>query len=225
MTHAQARAIDAGDGSAPHPTLQPGAIAAAAAGDDAAWDEIIRLYARRVFAMAQSRLRDPEAAEEITQSVFATLVEALREGRYREDGRFEAWLFRVTMNRVRDAARGRVRQAMNTHAHALNLGTPNAAGPDHAGAHRPAADTLAALRHAMEGLPPADREVLELRHHGGLGFRQIADLLKEPVGTLLARHHRALRKLRTALESAGIDPDTLGGAPAASRDLSEESKP
>jgi len=41
--------------------------------------------------------------------------------------------------------------------------------------------------------------VIELRHHGGLSFQQMADLLEEPLGTLLARHHRALRKLRELL--------------------------
>ena len=37
------------------------------------------------------------------------------------------------------------------------------------------------------------RSLLELRHHAGLSFKQISDLLDEPVGTLLARHHRVVR--------------------------------
>lgn len=48
----------------------------------------------------------------------------------------------------------------------------------------------------MEGLSDADREVVELRHHGQMAFKDIAELLSQPVGTVLARHHRALRKLR-----------------------------
>ena len=48
----------------------------------------------------------------------------------------------------------------------------------------------------MGGLSEKDREVIDLRHVGGLSFRQIGELLDEPVGTLLARHHRALAKLR-----------------------------
>ena len=48
----------------------------------------------------------------------------------------------------------------------------------------------------------ADREVVELRHHADLSFKQMAQLLNEPIGTLLARHHRALRKLRATLEQA-----------------------
>ena len=55
---------------------------------------------------------------------------------------------------------------------------------------------LGTLRAAMAQLPEADREIIELRHHGGMSFKQMADLLSEPLGTLLARHHRALRKLK-----------------------------
>ena len=56
------------------------------------------------------------------------------------------------------------------------------------------------LKRAMETLSDADREIVELRHHGGLSFKQIADVLGEPMGTLLARHHRALKKLKEMME-------------------------
>jgi DNA-directed RNA polymerase specialized sigma24 family protein len=42
--------------------------------------------------------------------------------------------------------------------------------------------------------------VIDLRHVGGLSFKQMADALGEPVGTLLARHHGALAKLRALIE-------------------------
>ena len=49
---------------------------------------------------------------------------------------------------------------------------------------------------SMERLSEEDREVIELRHHGGMSFKQMAETLGAPLGTLLARHHRALHKLR-----------------------------
>ena len=59
-----------------------------------------------------------------------------------------------------------------------------------------APEELQALRDAMDQLPDLDREIIDLRHQGGMTFQQIAVLLAEPMGTLLARHHRAIRKLR-----------------------------
>lgn len=63
----------------------------------------------------------------------------------------------------------------------------------------------------MMELSESDREIIELRHHGGMSFKQMADLLNEPLGTLLARHHRALRKLKE-LMSESDDAENDGGA-------------
>lgn len=172
-------------------------LARAGDGDERAWEIIVGRYARRVFALAHSRCRDAELAEEITQSVFVTVAQKLGAGEYAERGRFESWLFRVTMNRLRDEMR-RVRR------HAVSM-APGALGA--LPGQKPARpEDLTALRAAMEHLGEADREVIELRHHGQLSFRQMADLTGEPLGTLLARHHRALRKLRQLIEEAGAGP-------------------
>lgn len=171
-------------------------LAAARRGEEDAWRRIIELYGRRVFAMARSRCGRSDLAEEIAQSVFATIAIKLRQADgYSEQGRFEAWLFRITMNRVRDELRRLRRDAGATAGAdaALEL-TANAAEP---GAEP---QELERLRTALNALGEADREVVELRHHAGLDFRRIAEVLDEPVGTVLARHHRALRKLRAILE-------------------------
>lgn len=177
-------------------------IARAAQGEEDAWRELMDLYARRVFAMARSRLHNDELAEEITQSVFVTIATKLNgqgDGSgYSEQGKFEPWLFRITMNRVRDYCRKRARHA-----------TPTA--PEHMGglSARPEIDhaerdagmaEMNKLRSAMEQLSDRDREIIELRHHGQLSFKQIAEISGDPIGTLLARHHRALKKLRDLLE-------------------------
>lgn len=167
-------------------------LLAACKGDDQAWREVLRLYARRVFALAKSRCRNDDVAEEITQSVFATVAGKLGAGEYREQGRFESWLFRVTMNRVRD----HVRRAQRRGKHL----TIDEQVPDPRPSGEPAASGLEALRSALARLPDADREIIELRHHGQLSFKAMADLLDEPMGTLLARHHRALKKLKALLE-------------------------
>lgn len=173
-------------------------VALAARGDESAWVELVGLYARRVFAMARSRLHDDELAEEITQSVFVTVATKLGQSSYTEQGRFEPWLFRITMNRVRDLCRKRSR-------HATPIAPEHFAGiqgrpdPDKEIAEEQQGQ-LDALRNAMQQLNDTDREIIELRHHGQLSFKQIADLTGDPIGTLLARHHRALKKLRSLVE-------------------------
>lgn len=171
-------------------------------GDERAWRELVGAYGPRVFALAQSRCHNADVAEEIMQSVFATVAVKVRGGEYIEHGKFEAWLFRVAMNRVRDYARSRKR----SNALFQQGGEPIAEATGRLEQERTDGEQLSALRMAMEQLPDADREIIELRHHGDLSFKQIADLLEEPLGTLLARHHRALRKLKELIENAMKGP-------------------
>jgi RNA polymerase sigma-70 factor (ECF subfamily) len=178
-------------------------IARAALGEEDAWRELMDLYARRVFAMVRSRLHSDELAEEITQSVFVTVATKLNgqgEGSgYSEQGKFEPWLFRITMNRVRDYCRKRARHATPTAPEHMG-GLSAEPELDHAERDAGMAE-MNRLRDAMEQLSERDREIIELRHHGQLSFKQIADISGDPIGTLLARHHRALKKLRDILES------------------------
>ncbi len=167
-------------------------VQAAIRGESGAWEQLVGLWSRRVYAAAKSRLRDPDAAEEVTQSVMVTVFEHISTGRYTHTGQFESWLFRIAMNRVRD----RVRRTQRHRTHSLELsGDPHAA---HDAGER--SDTNRTLRDAIASLPEADQEVLSLRHHAQLGFGAIAEMLGQPLGTVLARHHRAVGKLRAMLE-------------------------
>ncbi len=178
-----------------HPSPQK-LLFAAAAGDQDAWRVLVERYSVRVFALIRSQGVDPELAEEITQSTFATMAAKLRE--YSEVGRFEAWLFRIAMNRLRDEMRRRKRQAsaMDDETLIALAGT----APEERANDPAEATEIRALRRAMADLSDADREVIQLRHYGGLSFRQIAETLGQPLGTVLARQHRALQKLADLID-------------------------
>jgi RNA polymerase sigma-70 factor (ECF subfamily) len=183
----------------------------AAAGDSVAWRAIVAEFAPRLFGLLRAHCHDSELAEEIAQSTFCTL--AAKIGEYVETGRFESWIFRIAMNRLRDEMRRRAR-----HARSMGAGAGSEQGyalRDVQGRPRRtsavAADELSGqLSAAMARLPEADREIIELRHTGDLSFKQLSDYYDEPVGTLLARHHRALKKLRAILEDMGVKAEDLG---------------
>lgn len=175
-------------------------IGKAARGDEAAWRELISLYSRRVFALARSRLRDIDLAEEVTQSVFVTVANKLKSdnGGYSEQGKFEPWLFRVAINRIRDEVR-RMKRSIVVGGDDHFEDSPARASDNLHPSNNP---MLHSLRLAMGTLSETDREIIELRHHAGMSFASIADLLEEPLGTLLARHHRALRKLKDCMNTS-----------------------
>jgi RNA polymerase sigma-70 factor (ECF subfamily) len=174
----------------------------ASSGDEDAWRMLVEIYLPRVHAVVCSQCHDPELAEEITQSTFATIVTKLAD--YQEEGRFESWLFRIAMNRLRDEMRRRKRHARPTEEATLVSLAGGASGPD----DHDSGDTRARVLQAIEQLSEADREVLILRHVSGLSFKEVSEALETPVGTLLARHHRALKKLKSILEDG---PESSNG--------------
>lgn len=178
-------------------------LARAARGDAAAWRSLVDEYSGRVYGLLRSQGADPELAEEVTQSAFCTVAAKISE--YVEGGRFESWLFRIAMNRLRDDARRRRRHAKPAGDGEVLEGLAGPAPSASAGRADP--EELEALRRAVARLSGSDREIIDLRHVGGMSFKQMSEHLGEPLGTLLARHHRALAKLRAILES----PPAAGG--------------
>ena len=163
----------------------------AAGGDERAWREIVEAYHSRVFGLIRAHSGSVDLAEEVTQSAFCAIAQHI--GHYTELGRFESWLFRIAMNRLRDEMRRRRRQANPVDPQDLaGLRDTPATGES----LEEAAEDIRALESALARLSEADRQVIHLRHFAGLSFDGLAQVLGEPLGTVLARHHRALKKLR-----------------------------
>lgn len=165
-------------------------------GDDAAWEAIVAEYAPRVHALLVSNCHDHDLAEEITQSTFCTVAAKLQS--YVEQGKFESWLFRIAMNRLRDEMRRRKRQAIPVAGEVLRP-VARTGREDRAPHEKIDSDMAEALWAAVRELAQADQEVLHLRHVAGLSFKHIAEQLEHPLGTVLARHFRAIKRLREAL--------------------------
>jgi len=179
-------------------------IRQAAAGDAGAWRQIVASCGPRVFALIYRQCGDRDLAEELTQATFVTVVEKF-DSKYREQGRFEPWLFRIAMNRLRDEMRRRKRQAVPINQ-AMLVHVRDESAPQVL--ERLSRDEqIERLRISVAELPEADREVLHLRHTAGLSFAQIAETLGQPLGTVLARAHRALKKLREKLGGSEAGQD------------------
>ncbi|BAM04641.1 RNA polymerase sigma factor [Phycisphaera mikurensis] len=174
-------------------------------GDAAAWSAIVDGMGPRVMGLMVARTRDRELAEELTAATFAKLVEVLTDptakATYTESGRFEAWLLRIAMNKLRDEMRRRKKAGPGSQADDEGGDPLDRFAGDAAEACELAevAESLAGLRAAVATLPDADREVLHLRHTAGLTFPEIAARLAQPLGTVLARAHRAHKKLARLL--------------------------
>ena len=67
------------------------------------------------------------------------------------------------------------------------------------------------MARAIEALPEDARRTIELREIDGLSYKEIAEALGIPKGTVMSRLHYARRRLQEALRAAGVDPFEEGG--------------
>jgi RNA polymerase sigma-70 factor (ECF subfamily) len=174
----------------------------------AALEELVERYSPRVYALLLRLTGSRDVADDFLQETFLRVVRTIEA--YEHVGRFEAWLFRIAANLARDYARQRRRvgpvasltptETDSAPAVAIDPEVPAAACE-----RMESQERSAQLASALARLPEADREILLLRHYSELSFREIAELLGVPLGTALARAHRALQKLRAQMGVAEIE--------------------
>jgi RNA polymerase sigma-70 factor, ECF subfamily len=120
---------------------------------------------------------------------------------FRGESAFDSWLLQIAVNTVRSWQRWSfLRRARETEDHAsLSERLPDRrldAAPESA---MEAGETAEAVRRAIERLPPREKEVFLLRHHGDMALKDIALTLGIAEGTVKANLFHALEKLRAAL--------------------------
>jgi RNA polymerase sigma-70 factor (ECF subfamily) len=178
-----------------------GLVERARAGDQEAYELLVRQLTRPLFRVAHRILRDLDAAEDAVQRALLDIWRDLP--RLKDLDRFDAWTYRLVVRASIDEARQRRR-----HAHVEELPPEGPVTPD-ASAGLATRDALA---RAFDSLSPDHRAVVVLHHHLGLPLSEIATILGIPYGTVGSRLHHAVRRLRDAL---GADGAPSAGEPHA----------
>jgi len=164
-------------------------VTAALAGDDEAFETVIRTYSRRVYVVAYAIVQDIAEAEDIVQDTF--LKAHHQRGKLREAEKFPAWLLTVARNAARDRLRRRKPQAEQSEFETL---------PDHTaatpGSEMERQENQARLRRALASLPEDHRTALTLRYLEGLDYRAIESQMGLSNGALRGILGRALGTLR-----------------------------
>ena len=147
-----------------------------------------------VYAYVATLLRDPGAAEDVTAAAFERAYRKQRTYKAaRGSGR--AWLFGIARNAALDELRRRKRTA----ALAAEPADVEAALPEDVAE---AALRRAAVRSALATLGPRERELIALKFHAGLDNAELAAVIGVSVSNAGTQLHRAMTKLREAVEHA-----------------------
>jgi len=171
-----------------------GLLAHIAAGDEAALTGLYRKMEQPVYRFALSRLRDPHAAAEV---LTETMVDIWRNaGRFEGRSRASTWIFAIARYKVLDALKMR-----GKHAHEdIDLDIPDEDAPV-ACEWVATLEDAGALRHCLDDLPDAQREVIHFAFFQDMRYDDIAAITECPAGTVKSRMFHARRALRRCLEA------------------------
>jgi len=169
-------------------------------GDESALEALYDRYGGLGFTLAVRILNDRLLAEDVVQECFLSIW---RSASGFDPGRssFRSWFVTVVRNRCFDKLRGRAAQPKI----AAEVEVADRPGADDVPGTVAQTFTAERVRSALAGLPPEQRETLELAYYGGLSHSEIADRMGVPLGTVKGRIRMAMGKLREWL--SGLDQE------------------
>lgn len=165
-------------------------------GEEEGLIELHDRYKSKVLTSILMLVKDRSLAEDIFQDTFIRVVETLKRGAYKDEGKFVSWVNRIAHNLVIDYFRKEKRSVMvgnSDHADVYELVNVS---DDNAEMRLLREQTYADLRRMIQRLPDEQKEVLIMRHYGEMSFKEIADITEVSINTALGRMRYALNNLR-----------------------------
>ena len=171
-------------------------IKAAAGGDSAAFEQLMRRHEGKMYAVALRMCASREDAQDCMQEAMIRAYRAIENFRFQSS--FATWIYRITMNTCLDELRRRkVRQAASLDA-LLDSGWAPTGGDSPEG-HALSSERRRELEKAIHSLPEDMRAAIILRDIQGFSYDEIAKILSVNVGTIKSRISRGREKLREIL--------------------------
>ncbi|MGA3189006.1 MAG: sigma-70 family RNA polymerase sigma factor [Bryobacteraceae bacterium] len=168
-------------------------------GEEAAWEDLVKVHTRRVYSICYRFVGSDHEAQDLTQEIFLRVFRSLKSFRAGE-GSFTVWLARLSRNLLIDHYRrtklDRSTDSIEEQLPMLEEKTAMSARTDGLVAGREASELLQA---ALQKLSPELRETVILRDLEELEYREIAQVLNVPEGTVKSRLNRGRAELARVL--------------------------
>jgi RNA polymerase sigma factor (sigma-70 family) len=165
-------------------------------GNDEALAELLIRYKERIYSVIFYLVKRRELAEDLFQDCFVKIITNLKRRNYDEQGKFLPWALCVARNIVLDYFRTQKNKVMireNEEWSPFDIIAERSLSPIDKMIDD---ERTASVRMMIERLPDHQREVVILRHYGGLSFKEISKLLKININTCVGRMHYAVIEMR-----------------------------
>ena len=186
-------------------------LRSAASGNMGAFSQLVALHRDRVLRTAYGIVGSRQEAEDVAQEVFIKVWKSLPS--HQQKGSFSGWLYRIAVNTSIDALRRRRDDVSLDDRDSVPIGALEGVElqPERALLRN---DVRRQVTHAIGSLPHHSRSVLILREYEQLSYKEIAEILQIPIGTVMSRLNYARRSLRNTLSREILDRASTGRAEA-----------
>ncbi len=166
-------------------------------GDPSAIETLITRHRSKVYTYILLTIKNQQLAEDLFQETFIKVIQSLRGGKYKDNGRFLSWVIRIAHNLIIDHFRKE--KQMNSVSNddtEVDLLNSKKFSDKNIEEIIVSSQIKSELRTLINELPADQREVVLLRHYGELSFKEIADQTGVSINTALGRMRYALINLR-----------------------------
>jgi len=174
-------------------------------GNQISLEKLIQRHQNRVFAYILMVVKDKQLADDIFQDTFIKVVNTVRSGAYKEEGKFIQWVMRIAHNLIIDYFRKskRIPVVENDNDDFDIFDTIKFTDPSIE--EQMITDQIHDdVRKLIELLPPEQKEVLFMRHYSEMSFKDIAEQTDVSINTALGRMRYALINLRKLIKEKNV---------------------
>jgi len=174
------------------------------AGNQSSLEKLIRRHKNRIFAYILMIVKEKELAEDLFQDTFIKVINTIRSGSYKEEGKFIQWAMRIAHNLIIDHFRKSKRIPTIENRDDFDI-FEKVRIPVESIEERIITEQIHKdVKKLIDYLPKEQREVLIMRHYGDMSFKDIAEVTNVSINTALGRMRYALINLRKLVEEKNI---------------------
>ncbi len=174
------------------------------AGDDEAFEDLVRLYYDRLRALVYHHLHREDELDDALQDIFLKAYQALPQ--FRKRSNFYTWLFRIASNYCIDRLRKRRLELVSLNGSDERDAIEARLQSSHASPEESysSSERVEMVRRALGALDPIYQNIIALRELEGLSYDEISESLGIGMGTVKSRLARARAELKKILEDMGV---------------------
>lgn len=174
-------------------------------GDHSAIEVLINRHRSKVYTYILITIKNQQLAEDLFQETFIKVIQSLRGGKYKDNGKFLSWVIRIAHNLIIDHFRKEKQMnAVSNDDSEIDLFNSKKLSDSNIEELIIDGQIKSEIRTLINELPEDQKEVVLLRHYGGLSFKEIADQTDVSINTALGRMRYALINLRKLIQEKNL---------------------